>query len=160
VIAIKRRISILGVTGSVGRSTVDVVSRHGDSFEVIAVVGGRDAAALAATARQVGARFAALADEAGASDLAEALSGSGIACGAGAGAVADAVDLDTDIVLAAISGAAGLGPTFRAMQPGRSKVTRPPKSSTVSSSSAVTTATPTPLCSPSTSPPSDLRSAS
>jgi 1-deoxy-D-xylulose-5-phosphate reductoisomerase len=116
----KRRISILGVTGSVGRSTVDVVLRHPDSFEVVAVVGGRDAAALAATARQVGARFAALADEAGAGDLAGALSGSGIASGGGSQAVADAVDLDTDIVLAAISGAAGLGPTFRAMQPGRS----------------------------------------
>lgn len=116
----KRRISILGATGSVGRSTVDVVSRHDDAFDVVAVVGGRDAAALAAIARQVGARFAALADEAGAGALADALAGSGIAHGAGAGAIADAVDLDTDIVLAAISGAAGLAPTFRAMRPGRS----------------------------------------
>lgn len=118
--SVKRRISILGATGSVGRSTVDVVSSHRDKFEVVAVVGGRDAAALAAVARQVGARFAALADDAAGGALADALAGSGIAHGAGSAAVSDAVDLDTDIVLAAISGAAGLAPTFRAMQPGRS----------------------------------------
>jgi 1-deoxy-D-xylulose-5-phosphate reductoisomerase len=103
----------------VGRSTVDVVLSHPDEFEVISVVGGRDAGALADVARRLDARFAALADEAGAGALADALSGSGIAHGAGAAAVMDAVDLDTDIVLAAISGAAGLAPSFRALQPGR-----------------------------------------
>ena len=116
----RRRITILGATGSVGRSTVDVVMRHREAFEVTAVVGGRDAVALAEVARQVGARFAALSDESGAATLSDALAGAGIAHGAGAGAVTDAVDLETDIVLAAISGAAGLAPTFRAMQPGRS----------------------------------------
>ncbi len=115
----KRKITILGVTGSVGRSTVDVIAGHPDSFEVSAVVGGRDAAALAEVARQLNARFAALADDAGGAALADALAGSGIAHGAGASAVMDAVDHEADIVLAAISGAAGLAPTFRALRPGR-----------------------------------------
>jgi 1-deoxy-D-xylulose-5-phosphate reductoisomerase len=117
--ATRRKISILGATGSVGRSTVDVVLSHPDEFEVISVVGGRDAGALSDIARRLGARFAAIADEAGAAALTDALSGSGIAHGAGETAVMDAVELDTDIVLAAISGAAGLAPSFRALQPGR-----------------------------------------
>jgi 1-deoxy-D-xylulose-5-phosphate reductoisomerase len=115
----KRSITILGATGSVGRSTVDVVLSHRESFDVVAVVGGSDAGALADIARRLGARFAALADEAGAGALADALSGSGIAHGAGRAAVMEAVDHDADIVLAAISGAAGLAPTFRALKPGR-----------------------------------------
>jgi 1-deoxy-D-xylulose-5-phosphate reductoisomerase len=115
----KRSITILGATGSVGRSTVDVVLSHRERFDVVAVVGGRDAGALADIARRLDARFAALADEAGAGALADALSGSGIAHGAGRAAVMEAVDRDADIVLAAISGAAGLAPTFRALKPGR-----------------------------------------
>jgi len=115
----KRSITILGATGSVGRSTVDVVLSHRENFDVVAVVGGSDAGALADIARRLGARFAALADEAGAGALADALSGSGIAHGAGRAAVMEAVDHDADIVLAAISGAAGLAPTFRALKPGR-----------------------------------------
>jgi 1-deoxy-D-xylulose-5-phosphate reductoisomerase len=116
---IKRRITILGATGSVGRSTVDVILSHRERFDVVAVVGGSDAGALADIARRLDARFAALADETAQGALADALSGSGIGFGAGQAAVMDAVDLDAEIVLAAISGAAGLAPTFRALQPGR-----------------------------------------
>lgn len=114
-----RDITILGATGSVGRSTLDVISRHRDAFRVSAVVGGRDAQALAIAARESGARFAALSDASQHAALREALSGSGIDSGAGPGAVAEAVDREADVVLAAISGAAGLKPTFDAMKPGR-----------------------------------------
>lgn len=114
-----RTISILGATGSVGRSTVEVVRAHPDRFRVEALVGGRDAAALADLAMALGARFAAVADEAAGPALREALSGSGIACGAGPAAVIEAAERDADIVLAAISGAAGLAPTAAAMKPGR-----------------------------------------
>ncbi|MCJ2040215.1 1-deoxy-D-xylulose-5-phosphate reductoisomerase [Methylobacterium sp. J-059] len=112
-------VTILGATGSIGRSTTDLLAQHPDRFRVGAVVGGRDAAALAKVARETGARFAALADPAGGAALAEALSGSGIPSGAGEAAVLDAVAQEADIVVAAISGAAGLKPTHEALRLGR-----------------------------------------
>lgn len=114
-----RTLTILGATGSVGRSTVEVVLAHRDRFHVVSVVGGHDAEALAEVARLLGAQFAALADESRAGDLKAALSGSGIASGAGRSAVLEAVDRDAEIVLAAISGTAGLEPTAAALKPGR-----------------------------------------
>src|SRR4051794_3515388 len=110
-------ISILGATGSIGRSTRDVILEHRDRFTVSAVVGGRDATALAAMARGLGASFAALADPRAHDDLCAALSGSGIACGAGPSAVTEAVERDADLVVAAICGTAGLGPTHAALKP-------------------------------------------
>ena len=112
-------VTILGATGSVGRSAADILLRHRARFAVGSVVGGRDAAALARLAKTLGARFAALADETGGPDLKAELSGSRIACGAGEGAVLEAVERDADIVLSAISGAAGLKPTHAALKPGR-----------------------------------------
>jgi 1-deoxy-D-xylulose-5-phosphate reductoisomerase len=112
-------VTILGATGSVGRSAADVLLRHHARFQVGSVVGGRDAAALARLAKTLGARFAALADDRGGADLKAELSGSRIACGAGESAVLEAVERDADIVLSAISGAAGLKPTHAALKPGR-----------------------------------------
>ena len=112
-------VTVLGATGSIGRSTADLLSQHPDRFRTEAVVGGRDAAALAKTARALNARFAALADEAGGPALAEALSGSGIGHGAGASAVIEAAPREVGIVVAAISGAAGLAPTHAALRLGR-----------------------------------------
>lgn len=114
-----RTLTILGATGSVGRSTVDVVLRHKPEFQVVSVVGGHDAQALADVARRLGAQFAALADESAGADLKAALSGSSIASGAGRTAVLEAVDREAEIVLAAISGTAGLEPTAAALRPGR-----------------------------------------
>jgi 1-deoxy-D-xylulose-5-phosphate reductoisomerase len=114
-----RSLTILGATGSIGRSTADVVLAHRDEFRVEAVVGGRDAAALAKVARQLGAKFAALADEREGAALKQALSGTGILSGAGPAAVLEAVEREADTVLAAISGTAGLAPTHAALKPGR-----------------------------------------
>lgn len=114
-----RTLTILGATGSIGRSTVDVVLAHREEIRVEAVVGGSNAGALAQVARTLGASFAALADEKGGSALKEALSGSGIGSGAGASAVTEAVARDADVILAAISGTAGLRPTQAALKPGR-----------------------------------------
>jgi 1-deoxy-D-xylulose-5-phosphate reductoisomerase len=114
-----RSLTILGATGSIGRSTTDVVLAHRNEFRVEAVVGGRDAAALADVARRLGAKFAALADERGGEALKQALSGTGIKSGAGHAAVLEAVERDADTVLAAISGTAGLVPTHAALKPGR-----------------------------------------
>jgi 1-deoxy-D-xylulose-5-phosphate reductoisomerase len=114
-----RRITILGATGSVGRSTAEVLRQHPDAFRVEAVVGGHDAKALAAIARSLGARFAALADARGGALLRTELMGSGILCGAGEPAVLEAVEREAEIVLAAITGTAGLKPTHAALKPGR-----------------------------------------
>jgi 1-deoxy-D-xylulose-5-phosphate reductoisomerase len=114
-----RRVTILGATGSIGRSARDVILANPGHFAIEAVVGGRDAAALAAMALQLGARFAALADPAALPALREHLAGSGIACGAGESAVHDAVDRPCEVVVAGISGVAGLKPTVAALKPGR-----------------------------------------
>ncbi|HZH12565.1 MAG TPA: 1-deoxy-D-xylulose-5-phosphate reductoisomerase [Microvirga sp.] len=114
-----RSLTILGATGSIGRSTADVVLAHRDEFRVEAVVGGRNASALAEIARRLGARFAALSDERASGALKEALAGTGIASGAGRSAVLEAVDRPSDVVMAAISGTAGLEPTHAALKPGR-----------------------------------------
>ncbi|MCG7393901.1 1-deoxy-D-xylulose-5-phosphate reductoisomerase [Microvirga sp. ACRRW] len=114
-----RSLTILGATGSIGRSTADVVLAQREKFQVEAVVGGRNAQALAETAKRLGARFAALADESAGPDLRQALGGTGIACGAGRSAVLEAVDRPADVVLAAISGTAGLEPTHAALKSGR-----------------------------------------
>ncbi|WP_420103806.1 1-deoxy-D-xylulose-5-phosphate reductoisomerase [Bosea sp. (in: a-proteobacteria)] len=114
-----RSVTLLGATGSVGRSVCDVVAENPERLAIETVVGGRDAAALAALARQTGARFAALADETAGEALRAALAGSGIANGAGRGAVLEAVARPADIVVSAISGAAGLEATFAALAPGR-----------------------------------------
>jgi hypothetical protein len=117
--ALMQIVTILGATGSVGRSAVDVLGHHTDRFKVGAVVGGTNAEALAQLAKSCGATFAALADESRGAELRSELSGSGIASGAGEGAVLEAVEREADIVFAAISGAAGLRPTHAALKPGR-----------------------------------------
>jgi 1-deoxy-D-xylulose-5-phosphate reductoisomerase len=114
-----RAVTILGATGSIGRSTADVVLSNRDAFRVEAVVGGSDAEALARVARRLGARFAALADARRGRELEAALSGSGIGCGAGQSAVIEAVAREADVVVAAITGTAGLRPTHAALRPGR-----------------------------------------
>jgi len=114
-----RSLTILGATGSIGHSTAEVVLAHREEFRVEAVVGGSNAEALAQVARRLGARFAALADEQSGPALKEALSGSGIGSGAGASAVTEAAERDADVVLAAISGTAGLRPIQAALKPGR-----------------------------------------
>ncbi len=114
-----RTVTILGATGSVGRSTLDVVAQHRDRFRVVAVAGGSDAAALACCAKAVGAAFAAIADPGAGELLRDALAGTGIASGAGAAALREAAEREADIVVAAISGAAGLGPTYAALTAGR-----------------------------------------
>ncbi len=112
------KLSILGATGSIGRSTLDLVARAPDRFEVVALVGGSRAAELAEAAKAVGARVAVVADEAAGPALAEALAGTGIASGAGEAAVLEAAARPVDMVMAAISGAAGLAPTLAAARTG------------------------------------------
>ncbi|MEM6490549.1 MAG: 1-deoxy-D-xylulose-5-phosphate reductoisomerase [Pseudomonadota bacterium] len=113
-----KTVTLLGATGSIGRSAVDLLRRAPDRFAVEAVVGGSNAAALAETAIAVKARFAAVADDASGDALRDALAGTGIASGAGSAAVEEAADRPADLVLSAIVGAAGLRPTLAAARRG------------------------------------------
>ena len=115
----QRSVTILGATGSIGRSARAVIAENPQRLRVEAVVAGRDVAGLAEVARETGARFAAVACEDKASELKTALAGSGIACGAGRSAVLDAVARESDIVVSAISGAAGLEATVASLSRGR-----------------------------------------
>lgn len=113
------RITLLGATGSVGRSTAAVLQGHRERFIISALVAGSDVAGLAAMAIDLRAEFAALADPDLLEPLRKALAGTGIASGAGPSAVREAVDREADLVVAAICGVAGLVPTRDALKPGR-----------------------------------------
>lgn len=115
----RQRLTLLGATGSIGRSVAKVLADAPGRFEVEAVAGGRDVKALADTARALGARFAAVADPSAGRALADALAGSGIACGAGPSAILDAAAREADLVVSAIVGVAGLAPSVAALGPGR-----------------------------------------
>lgn len=111
-----KTLAILGATGSVGRSTLDLVEREPGRWRVRALSADTSARELAAQAIRTRAEIAVVADESAYADLKDALNGSGIEAAAGAQALADAAD--ADIVMAAIVGAAGLRPTLKAVQRG------------------------------------------
>jgi 1-deoxy-D-xylulose-5-phosphate reductoisomerase len=114
-----RRVSILGCTGSVGRSTVALLDAAPPGrFAVMALVAGRDAAALAEQALRLRPEIAVLADPEAGPALAERLAGSGIAWACGSEAVLDAAARPADWTMAAIVGAAGLRPTLAALRRG------------------------------------------
>jgi len=107
-------ISVLGATGSVGDSTLDLIATSEKKFDVVALTAHSNVAKLAQAARSNQARIAVVADESKYLDLKEALSGSGIACAAGDNAVIEAAEQPVDCVVAAIVGAAGLRPSLAA----------------------------------------------
>ncbi len=113
-----RRITILGATGSIGMSTLDVIAARPDAYAVEAVTAKTNAAKLAAIALKAGARRAVIADPAAYRDLKDALAGSGIDAAAGDAAVVEAATQPADLVVAAIVGAAGLAPTYAAVTAG------------------------------------------
>jgi 1-deoxy-D-xylulose-5-phosphate reductoisomerase len=114
-----RSVVILGATGSIGRSTAEIISGAKGAFRVEAIAGGRDPKALARLARNLGVKFAALADPRGYAELKDALAGSGIEPAAGDAAVVEAALRPADIVMGAIAGTAGVPPTFAALSAGR-----------------------------------------
>ncbi len=114
-----RSVTILGSTGSVGRSTVALLDAAAPgTFTVTALVAGKDVAGLAAQARRLRPQIAVLADESAASTLEAALAGSGIPFACGRKAVLEAAALPADWTMAAIVGAAGLEPTLAALSRG------------------------------------------
>jgi 1-deoxy-D-xylulose-5-phosphate reductoisomerase len=113
-----RRVSILGATGSVGRSTLDVVARNPDRFSVAALTAQSNVEALASAAVAHRAELAVIGDPALYGALKERLAGSGIRVGGGPDALDEAGSEPADCVVAAIVGVAGLKPTLAAVRQG------------------------------------------
>jgi 1-deoxy-D-xylulose-5-phosphate reductoisomerase len=114
----ERSVTLLGATGSIGASTVDLLKRERDCYRVTAVTANKSAAALAALARDLGARFAAIGDPDAYRELKDALAGTGIEAGAGESGLIEAAERPADWVIGAITGAAGLKPTLAAADRG------------------------------------------
>ena len=113
-----RSITILGATGSIGTSTLDLIKREPERYRVESITARRNAAALGKIARDVGARHAVVADPAAYRELKDALSGSRIEAAAGEDALVEAAQRPADWVMAAISGSVGLKPTLAAIERG------------------------------------------
>ncbi|MGD9845884.1 MAG: 1-deoxy-D-xylulose-5-phosphate reductoisomerase [Variibacter sp.] len=112
-------ITVLGATGSIGKSTIDLLQRNPDKYRVEAVTANTNAAPLAKIARELGARLAVIADPAGYGELKDALSGTGIEAASGAASLVEAAARPADWVMAAIMGSSGLEPTLAAVERGR-----------------------------------------
>ena len=113
-----RSVTILGSTGSIGKSTVDLLQGHRGKFHVRALTANKNVTLLAQQARALNAELAVVADETLYNDLKSALSGTGIRAAAGAAAVLEAAELPSDWIMAAIVGAAGVEATLRAIRQG------------------------------------------
>jgi 1-deoxy-D-xylulose-5-phosphate reductoisomerase len=113
-------VSILGATGSVGCSTLDLIGRDPARYEVVALTGNSNAELLAQQAITHNAKLAVLADPDGLGDLKSALSGTSVEAAAGQEALIEAVTRPTDWTMAAIVGSAGLRPTLEAVRQGTS----------------------------------------
>ena len=114
-----RKIAILGATGSIGSSTLDLVERNPGQFDVVAVTAATNVAALADIARRTGARLAVVADQARLGELEAELAGSGCRAAVGQEGLVEAAAGEADLVIAAIVGCAGLGPVMAAVEAGR-----------------------------------------
>ena len=109
-------IAILGSTGSVGRQALDVISRHPDRFDVIGLAAGSNAELISAQAREFDVGLVGLADPAAAATARASLGGAEVIDGAGAAEVI--AGAHADLVLNAMVGSQGLGPTLAALRAG------------------------------------------
>lgn len=109
---------MLGATGSIGESTLDLVGRDPEAYEVVALTGCKNGTRLAELAIRHRAKLAVVADPESYKDLTAALAGTGIEAAAGQKALLDAASRPADWIMAAIVGAAGLKPTLRAVRQG------------------------------------------
>ena len=114
-----RRLAILGATGSIGKSTLDLVERNRERFEVTAVTAATNVEALAQIVRRTGASLAVIADERRYRDLAELLVGTNCRAAAGEEGLVEAASDEAELVIAAIVGCAGLKPVMAAVKGGR-----------------------------------------
>ncbi len=113
-----KSVTILGATGSVGTSTLDLIEREPDRFRVVALTANCDVSKLAAAAIRTNAEFAVVADEKCLPELRDALAGTEIRAGGGAEAIAEAASSGADWTMGAIVGCAGLKPVMAAIEQG------------------------------------------
>jgi len=116
---VTRKIAILGATGSIGKSTLDLIERSPDRFEVTTVTAATNVEALSEIVRRTGAKLAVVADQSRYADLVELLVGTNCRAAAGEEALVEAAAADADLVIAAIVGCAGLRPVMGAVEAGR-----------------------------------------
>ena len=114
----RKRVSVLGATGTLGQHTCDLLALHPDRFQAVALTANRNARKLASLAIALKADYAALADESKEGELRRHLEGTGIECGAGAAALVEAGARPADLIMASIVGSAGLEPTLAGAAPG------------------------------------------
>ncbi len=114
----RRRVTILGSTGSVGCQTVDLIERAPEKYEVVALTARKNVEKLAEQARKLRPEVAVIADETKYQELKTALLGTHVKAAAGAAAVAAAAEMESDWVMVAIVGAAGLPGTLAAARRG------------------------------------------
>ena len=108
----RRRVVLLGATGSIGRQACDVISRFPDRFQLVGAVARRDAAGLASVAARFGVQRCALVEPLPSEALPDG-------CVAGLEAACEIAAMDSDVVCVAITGAAALQPTLAALDAGR-----------------------------------------
>ncbi len=113
-----RSVTVLGSTGSVGTSTVDLLAANPGRYRIHALAGGRNVALLAAQAIRLKATLAVIAESSLHGALSAALAGTGVAAAAGDAAVLQAASEPVDWTMAAITGAAGLPSTLAAIRRG------------------------------------------
>ncbi|MBI1404297.1 MAG: 1-deoxy-D-xylulose-5-phosphate reductoisomerase [Porphyrobacter sp.] len=113
-----RSLTLLGATGSIGASTLDLVRRNRDAWQVEALTAHCSVAELAALAIEFDAKLAVVGDEACLPALRDALAGSGVEAAAGRAALCEAAARPVDMTVAAIVGCAGLGPVMAAIERG------------------------------------------
>src|SRR6478752_1446450 len=113
-----RTVTVLGATGSIGDSTMDLLRAAPDRYRVEALTANGNVQGLAKLAREFDARFVAVADPSRLTELKEALAGTRTECGAGESAIIEAAARPSDWVMAAVIGAAGLKPALAAVDRG------------------------------------------
>ncbi len=135
----KKKITVLGSTGSIGKSTADLLQLHNDRFDVVALSGGENVKELIQQSLVLNPRLAVIKNPALYKELKEGLTGTNIEVAAGEEAIVQAASLPADTVVSAILGTAGLLPTFEAIKQGK-KVALANKESLVAAGSIMLSA--------------------
>ncbi|HEX2815099.1 MAG TPA: 1-deoxy-D-xylulose-5-phosphate reductoisomerase [Phenylobacterium sp.] len=117
-LSLPRKVSVLGSTGSIGVSTLDLFEQAKVEVDIVALTAGRNVERLAEQALKWRPQIAVIADEVALPRLRDLLAGSGVRTAAGSVAVAEAAAADAQWVMSAIVGFAGLAPTLAAARAG------------------------------------------